>query len=120
MVTTVLLMIIYLAFISLGLPDALLGVTWPLIRTEWQMSLDAAGVIAIVVTLGTIVSSLLSGKLIKRFGEGKITFFSGLMTGVALLGYSMAPSYIWFVILALPLGFGAGSVDTAPIRHRVK
>lgn len=118
MVTMVLLMIIYLAFISLGLPDALLGVTWPLIRTEWQMSLDAAGLISIVVTVGTIVSSLLSGKLIKRFGEGKITFFSGLMTGVALLGYAMAPSYIWFVFLALPLGFGAGSVDTA-LNHYV-
>lgn len=118
MVTMVLLMIIYLAFISLGLPDALLGVTWPLIRTEWQMSLDAAGLISIIVTMGTIVSSLLSGKLIKRFGEGKITFFSGLMTGVALLGYSMAPSYIWFVFLALPLGFGAGSVDTA-LNHYV-
>lgn len=114
----VLLMIIYLAFISLGLPDALLGVTWPLIRMEWQMSLDAAGLISIVVTLGTIVSSLLSGKLIKRFGEGKITFISGLMTGAALLGYSMAPSYIWFVLLALPLGFGAGSVDTA-LNHYV-
>lgn len=118
MVTMVLLMIIYLAFISLGLPDALLGVTWPLIRTEWQMSLDAAGVISIVVTMGTIISSVLSGKLIKRFGEGKITFISGLMTVVALLGYSIAPTYVWFIFLALPLGFGAGSVDTA-LNHYV-
>lgn len=113
MVTMILLMIIYLAFISLGLPDALLGVAWPLVRAEWVMGLDAAGVISIVVTVGTISSSLLSGKLIKRFGEGKITLMSGLLTGVALLGYSLAPSFMWFIILALPLGFGAGSVDTA-------
>lgn len=113
MVTMILLMIIYLAFISLGLPDALLGVAWPLVRQEWTMGLDAAGLISIVVTVGTISSSLLSGKLIKRFGEGKITFMSGLLTGIALLGYSVAPSFIWFILLALPLGFGAGSVDTA-------
>ncbi|GAB6106817.1 MFS transporter [Fusibacter bizertensis] len=113
MVTMILLMIIYLAFISLGLPDALLGVAWPLVREEWMMGLDAAGIISIVVTVGTISSSLLSGKLIKRFGEGKITFMSGVLTGVALLGYSFAPSFIWFILLALPLGFGAGSVDTA-------
>jgi len=118
MVTTILLFIIYLAFISLGLPDALLGVAWPLIREEWHMGLDAAGAIAIVVTLGTISSSLLSGRLIKRYGEGKITLVSGLLTGFALLGYAFSPSYIWFVILALPLGFGAGSVDTA-LNHYV-
>ncbi len=118
MVTFILLIIIYLAFISLGLPDALLGVTWPMIRSEWFLRLDAAGIISIVVTVGTISSSLLSGRLIRRFGEGKITFFSGLMTGTALLGFAYAPSYIWFVLLALPLGFGAGSVDTA-LNHYV-
>lgn len=118
MVTTVLLIIIYLAFISLGLPDALLGVAWPLIRQEWTMGLDAAGAISIVITVGTISSSLLSGRLIKRYGEGVITLVSGLLTGGALLGYAFAPSYIWFVVLALPLGFGAGSVDTA-LNHYV-
>ncbi|MBE0451456.1 MAG: MFS transporter [Clostridia bacterium] len=118
MVTFVLLIIIYLAFISLGLPDALLGVTWPIIRQEWMMRLDAAGMVSIVITVGTIASSLLSGRLIRRFGEGKITFLSGLMTGIALLGFAYSPSYIWFVFLALPLGFGAGSVDTA-LNHYV-
>lgn len=118
MITFVLLIIIYLAFISLGLPDALLGVTWPIIRQEWMMRLDAAGMVSIVITVGTIASSLLSGRLIRRFGEGKITFLSGLMTGIALLGFAYSPSYIWFVFLALPLGFGAGSVDTA-LNHYV-
>ena len=118
MITIVLLVVIYLAFISLGLPDALLGVAWPQIRADWTLGLDAAGIISIVITGGTIASSLLSGKLIKRFGEGKITLMSGLMTGLALLGYGFAPSFLWFIVLALPLGFGAGSVDTA-LNHYV-
>ncbi len=118
MITMILLIVIYLAFISLGLPDALLGVAWPQIRAEWALGLDAAGIISIVITAGTIASSLLSGKLIKRFGEGKITLMSGLMTGLALLGYGFAPSFLWFILLALPLGFGAGSVDTA-LNHYV-
>lgn len=118
MITLILLIVIYLAFISLGLPDALLGVAWPQIRAEWLLGLDAAGIISIVITGGTIASSLLSGKLIRRFGEGRITLMSGLMTGLALLGYGFAPSFLWFIILALPLGFGAGSVDTA-LNHYV-
>ncbi|GAU79960.1 sugar MFS transporter [Fusibacter sp. 3D3] len=118
MITFVLLIIIYLAFISLGLPDALLGVSWPLIRSEWALDLDAVGMVSIVVTFGTITSSLLSGKLIKHFGEGRITFFSGVLTGGALLGFAYAPSYFWLIALALPLGFGAGSVDTA-LNHYV-
>lgn len=118
MITIILLIVIYLAFISLGLPDALLGVAWPQIRAEWALGLDAAGIISIVITGGTIASSLLSGKLIKRFGEGKITLMSGMMTGLALLGYGFAPSFLWFILLALPLGFGAGSVDTA-LNHYV-
>ncbi len=118
MTTIILLIIIYLAFISLGLPDALLGISWPLIRTDWALNLDAVGIISIVVTVGTITSSLLSGHLIRRFGEGRITFISGLLTGGALLGYAYAPSYFWLIALALPLGFGAGSVDTA-LNHYV-
>ena len=118
MVTLILLIIIYLAFISLGLPDALLGVSWPMMRQDFMLGLDAAGAISAVVTVGTIASSLLSGTLIRRFGEGKITLISGLMTGFALLGYSVAPSFIWFIVLAIPLGFGAGSVDTA-LNHYV-
>ena len=118
MATLLLLVIIYISFISLGLPDALVGVSWPSIRLEWGLPLDAAGLISTVVTLGTISSSLLSGKLIRRFGAAKITLFSGILTGGATLGYGFAPHYAWFVVLALPLGFGAGSVDTA-LNHYV-
>jgi fucose permease len=89
-----------------------------MMRQDFMLGLDAAGAISAVVTVGTIASSLLSGTLIRRFGEGKITLISGLMTGFALLGYSVAPSFIWFIVLAIPLGFGAGSVDTA-LNHYV-
>jgi fucose permease len=113
MITTILLLIIYMAFISLGLPDAVFGVAWPLIRIEWVMDLRAGGLIAMVTTLGTVASSLLSGRLIAAYGEGKIAFFSTFMTAAALLGFGMAPHYGWILFLAVPLGFGAGSVDTA-------
>lgn len=113
MITFLLLVLIYFAFISLGLPDALLGVAWPAIQTDWGLSLDAAGLIAMLITGSTIVSSLLSGHIIKRLGTGKVTFLSCLMTGCALLGVSLSSSYYWLLLLALPLGFGAGSVDTA-------
>jgi len=111
--TIILLVLIYLAFISLGLPDSLIGVAWPSIQADWGLSLDAAGPIAMMVTAGTVVSSFMSGYFIKKVGTGKIVFISCLMTGLALLGFSLAPSYIWMIILAIPLGLGAGTVDAA-------
>lgn len=105
------LVIIYLAFISLGLPDSLLGSAWPVMRFELNAGLDSAGVVSVVITVGTIVSSLLSYKIINRFGTGRITFFSTLATAAALLGFSAAPSFIWLMLFAIPLGLGAGSVD---------
>jgi len=108
-----LLIIIYLAFISLGLPDSVLGSAWPIIHTEWGLPLDAAGYVSLVGVSGSILSSFLSGKIVRRFGAAKVTLLSCLMTGLALLGYSFAPSYIWLLILAVPLGFGGGSVDAA-------
>lgn len=113
MITTILLIIIYMAFISLGLPDSLLGVTWPAMQSEWGMSLDAAGLVAMLITGSTILSSFLSGYIIKRFGTGRTTFISCAMTGFALLGISYISSYYWLLVLAIPLGLGAGSVDTA-------
>lgn len=113
MVTIILLIIIYLSFISLGLPDALLGVAWPLMQDAWNMPLDAIGLISITAIGSTFISSLMSGYLIKRFGTGKITAISAFMTGTAILGISLAPSYTWLLIIVIPLGFGAGSVDTA-------
>ncbi len=109
--TLLLLIIIYLAFISLGLPDSLLGVSWPAIRSDWGLPLDAAGIISIVTIGFTVLSSLLNGKITSRISTGKLTFISCLMTGSALLAISFSPSFIVMILLSIPLGFGAGSVD---------
>ncbi|WP_042221932.1 MFS transporter [Oceanobacillus manasiensis] len=111
--TLLLLLVIYLAFISLGLPDPLLGAAWPVIQEDIGAPLEAAGYLFMIISGGTIVSSLLSGKVIKRFGTAKVTFVSVLMTAGALLGFYFAPSLIWLVVCAIPLGLGAGAVDTA-------
>ncbi|WP_139904449.1 MFS transporter [Clostridium thermarum] len=110
---TFFLVIIYLSFISLGLPDSLLGVSWPLLHLDINAPFEAAGLISMIVAGGTIVSSFVSGRVIKALGTGKIAFISCLMTAAALLGISFAPSLIWLILLAIPLGLGAGSVDTA-------
>ena len=105
------MIIIYLAFISLGLPDSLLGVAWPVLHLDIKAPFEAAGLVSMVIAGGTIVSSFASGSILKRLGTGKVTFISCFMTAGALLGFSFAPSLIWLVLLAVPLGLGAGSVD---------
>jgi fucose permease len=107
------LVIIYLAFISLGLPDSLLGSAWPVMQKDFSASLSSAGVIFMIISGGTIISSLFSGRLIKKFGTGKLTFVSVTMTAVALFGFSVSPSFIWLCIMAIPLGLGGGAVDAA-------
>ncbi|AVR00243.1 MFS transporter [Oceanobacillus iheyensis] len=111
--TLLLLLVIYLAFISLGLPDPLLGAAWPVIQEDIGAPLDAAGYLFMIISVGTIISSLVSGKVIKRFGTAKVTFVSVLLTAGALLGFYFAPSIIWLAVCAIPLGLGAGAVDTA-------
>lgn len=108
---TLLLIIIYVAFISLGLPDSVLGAAWPAMRPDFAAPLDAAGYLFMVVACGTIISSLASGKLLKRFGVGKVSLVSATMTAVALLGFHFAPSLLWLVLCAVPLGLGAGAID---------
>lgn len=107
-----LLIIIYLAFISLGLPDSLLGAAWPVMQLDFGAPLDTAGLLFMTVAGGTIISSLVSGKVLKRFGTGKVTLVSVLMTAAALLGFYFAPAVIWLIVCAIPLGLGAGAVDT--------
>ncbi|WP_226669835.1 MFS transporter [Metabacillus litoralis] len=109
---TLLLIIIYIAFISLGLPDSLLGVAWPVMQPEFNAPLETAGYLFMTIASGTIISSLASGALLKKFGTGIVTSISCLMTAVALLGFNFAPSVIWLIICAIPLGLGAGAIDT--------
>lgn len=110
---TVLLVIVYIAFISLGLPDAILGSAWTMIYEDLNVPVSYAGLVTMIITGGTIVSSLFSGKMIKKFGTGKVTTFSVFLTAMGLLGVYFAPSFIWICLLAIPLGLGAGAVDSA-------
>ena len=111
--TTLLLVIIYVAFISLGLPDSMLGAAWPVMQAELGLPLAGAGLVSMIVSGSTIISSLFSGDLIRRLGTGKLTLVSVLMTALALLGYSFSQNYLWLCLIAVPLGLGAGSVDAA-------
>src|SRR5690606_5070624 len=111
--TTLLLIIIYIAFISLGLPDSMLGAAWPVMQGELGLPLSGAGLVSMIVSGSTIISSLFSGILIRRLGTGKLTLVSVLMTALALLGYSFSQNFLWLCIIAVPLGLGAGSVDAA-------
>lgn len=115
---TFLLVIIYLSFISLGLPDSLLGVSWPVMHGDLQVPLAYAGFISMTISGGTIVSSFVSGTISSRLGTGKVTAISCLLTASALLGFAFSPSLIWLIVLSIPLGLGAGSVDAA-LNHYV-
>ena len=109
---SLLLAVIYLAFISLGLPDSLLGSVWPTIYQEFNVPVSYAGAIFMIISAGTIFSSLQSDRL-TLLGTGKVTAFSVLMTAVALWGFSISSSYWMLVLWAIPYGLGAGSVDAS-------
>ena len=108
-----LLVIIYLSFISLGLPDALLGAAWPNMYPEFQVPVSFAGMISMIIAFGTIISSLQSDRLTKRFGTGKVTAVSVGITALALWGFSISHSFILLCLWAIPYGLGAGSVDAS-------
>lgn len=111
--TLFLLILIYVAFISLGLPDTLIGAIWPVMHVDLGAPLRAAGILSVIGSIGTIISSLFSGRLIHFLGTGKLLIFSVALTALALFGFSRADSIDYIYILALPLGFGAGAIDVA-------
>lgn len=108
-----LLAIIYLSFISLGLPDALLGASWPMMQLEFAVPVSYAGGIALIIAIGTVVSSLLSDRMTKWLGSGKVTAISVAMTALALFGFSVSGEYWQLCLWAIPYGLGAGSVDAS-------
>lgn len=110
---SLLLAIIYLAFISLGLPDSLLGSAWPSMYQGLEASVSWAGIISMIISGSTIVSSLFSGKVIRKLGTGKVTVLSTALTALALMGFSMSRKFVHLCIWAVPYGLGAGSVDAA-------
>ena len=115
---SILLLMIYLAFISLGLPDALLGSAWPIMYQEFAVPVSYSGTVFMIICGGTILSSLNSEKLNRRFGTGKITAISVLLTAIALFGFSISHSFLMLCLFAIPYGLGAGSVDAA-LNHYV-
>jgi len=108
-----LLPIIYLAFISLGLPDSLLGAAWPSIYPQLNVPVSYAGIISMIIALGTIFSSLMSDRMTMKLGAGKVTAISVAMTAAALFGFSISNSFFALCLWAIPYGLGAGSVDAA-------
>lgn len=111
--TQLLLAIIYLAFISLGLPDSLLGSAWPTMYQQFGVPISYAGIISMIISAGTIVSSLQSDRLTKKLGTGKVTAISVATTAVALFGFSFSHSFWALCLWAIPYGLGAGSVDAS-------
>jgi MFS family permease len=113
-----LLGIVYLSFISLGLPDGVLGVAWPAIRADMGQPLAAVGYVTITITLCAAFSSAHAGALAQRLGTGVVVAASCLLTSLALLGMGWAPSFVWLVAMGIPLGLGGGAVD-ACLNHFV-
>ena len=110
---SLLLAVIYLAFISTGLPDSLLGSAWPLMVGGFEVPLSYAGVISTIIFSGSIAASLFSDRLLRRFGVGMVTAGSTLLTVIGMVGFSLAPSFPMLCLAAVPYGLGSGAIDTA-------
>lgn len=107
------LVIIYIAFISLGLPDSLLGSGWPVIHSDLSVPLSYAGIVSMLISGGTIASSLMSDRLTRKLGTGRVTAVSVLLTAAALFGFSISDKFIMLCLWAIPYGLGAGAIDAA-------
>lgn len=107
------LLVIYLTFISLGLPDSVLGTAWPVIHEEFRVSSGSAGWIAMVISICTVISSLQTATLVRRFGTARLVILSVFLTLIGLVGFGLTQSYSFFIVFAIPLGLGAGAIDTA-------
>ena len=110
---TLLLVIIFMDFVGLGIPDSLFGPAWPAIYAEMDLPVALGSAVSLINTGGTIISSLMSAHLIKKFGTAKVTAVSTLITATALLGFSMSNHFAYLCLLSLPLGLGGGAIDSA-------
>lgn len=107
-----LIILVYVAFIALGMPDGLLGVAWPSIRSSFSLPLDSAGLLLTTFVIGYLISSFSGGPFITNFGVGKILAYSCAITGIGLIGYTLVPFWWMVVILGAVVGLGAGAIDT--------
>lgn len=110
---SLLLVIIYIAFISLGLPDSLVGSAWPVMHRDLQVPVSYMGIITMLISGGTILSSLLADRLTRKFGTGLVTAVSVFLTAAALFGFSVSDSFLLLCLWAVPYGLGAGAVDAS-------
>lgn len=110
---SLLIAIIYVSFISLGLPDAVLGSAWPSMYSQLGAPVSGAGFVFLIIAAGTVFSALMGDRLIRRFGTGRLTFMSALLTAFAIFGFSVSKTYIQICLFAIPYGLGAGAVDAA-------
>lgn len=110
---TVLLLLIYLAYIGLGIPDPLFGAAWPAIRRDFDVPIAAANIVTLLISGCTVISSLCSAGIIRRWGTGIVTALSTALTALALFGFSLSGNMLWLCVFAAPLGMGAGAIDTA-------
>lgn len=108
-----LLSIIYISFISLGFPDSLLGSAWPMMSDELSAPLSYMGIVSVIISLGTVISSLFADRLTRRLGTGLVTAISVAMTAIGLLGFYLSQSFAFICVFAVPYGLGAGAVDAA-------
>lgn len=108
-----LIFIIYATFISLGLPDSLLGVTWPKMVGEMHVAYSAVGIISMTVAICTVISSLQTTRINRKIGTGKLVLGSVLLTAIGLIGFAFSQNFFLLIVAALPLGFGAGAIDTS-------
>ena len=109
---TLLLVVICIAFIGLGIPDSLFGTVWPAIYPDFGIPVSYAPLVTCLISVGTVLSSLLSTRLIARFGTAMVSFVCTLLTAAALLGFSLSGNLLWMMVFSIPLGLGAGSIDT--------
>lgn len=110
---TILLVFIYIFYIGLGVPDSLLGAAWPAIYSELSVPVSYASFISSIISCGTVFSSLFSTRVIAKLGTPRVTVLSTSLTAIALLGFSFSHNFLWLCICGIPLGIGAGSIDTA-------
>ena len=110
--TILLLVIIYIAFIGLGVPDSLIGSAWPAIHTELGIPVEMVSILTFLISGCTVLSSMFSTRILNKLGTAKVTAFSTAMTALSLLGFSLVPSFLFMRPLAIVLGLGAGAIDS--------
>ena len=110
---TLLMLVIFCGFVGLGIPDSMFGASWPAIYSDFGIPISSANFVTVILSVGTIISSMMSGRVNARFSAVSVSVVSTLLTAVGLIGFSVS-SNLWFLCLfAIPLGFGAGTIDSA-------